>query len=929
MTLAPGTRLGVYEISAKIGEGGMGEVYRARDTELGRDVALKTLPDAFVADPDRVARFQREAQVLASLNHPGIAQIYGVEKSPWTGSGQAGPQALVLELVEGPTLADRIAHGGMPIDDVLPIATQIAEALEAAHEQGVIHRDLKPANIKVRADGTVKVLDFGLAKALAGDQAGQDLSQSPTVTASIGGTAQGVILGTAAYMSPEQARGREVDKRTDIWAFGCVLYEMLTGQAAFGGETLSDTIANVLGRELDLEALPAETPAVVRKLLRRCLTREQKDRLRDIGDARVELREAGAAPEAVAAPARPDASEKAATGRLLRVLPWVATIALGAAVGVWLGGLGESAPPPASRQAFSVALPPGVSLSPIARVIADLSPDGQHLVFRGQHEDGSQQLYHRPLDQAQARPIPGTQGGSEPFFSPDGEWVGYRDGQAVMKVRLDGSPPELIGNRPPGDYGGLAWGDDDTIWMGVWDFSGALRESGREPGLYRMPAAGGTPTLVTAPPPDGDVVGFSNPRPLPGGVGVLYHTTVGSGSDASLGLYLPDIDEHRLLARGRTPWFASTGHIVFSDHQTRRRPGVGAGGVLWALPFDLERLEPTGEPVRVRDGIFVTTENTSQAYLGRDGTLVYVAGPQPAERTLVLVDRDGTEELLGTPPGQYRAPRWSPDGGRILVQIPRGGTADISVYDRASGELTAVTTDAGIDTYPLWDVTGARVFFGSDRGRETEDWAVYAKSADGTGDAIPVFSDPARTHLPWSVSPGGQALLTQAFDHTARGDIGYVSLVDPVWTPLAEFAGSDVWPVVSPDGRWVTFNSGQTGGAANHVAPYPEGGAGVPVARGANHAVWLANDELAYRSPGQRAMMSVKLRFVDGGVQADPPVKLFDDPYFFQQVSPADFDVLPDGRFLMIKDAPFAAAGQISLVRNWVDELTERAPPTR
>ena len=652
-------------------------------------------------------------------------------------------------------------------------------------------------------------------------------------------------------MSPEQARGKTLDKRTDIWSFGCVLFEMLTGRLVFCGETLSDTIANVLNHQPDWATLPATTPAAVRTLVRRCLTRDPRERLRDIGDARVELREAAAEPSHEFAGHEPaGGAPKQPTGGLSRrVLPWVAAIVLAAATGagVWIL---RSAPAPAGREVFSIALPPGVTLSPVDRVIADLSPDGQHLVFVGRRDDGTQQLYHRPLDEAEARPVTGTDGGWNPFFSPDGEWVGYLDRQTVMKVRLDGSAPEFIGNRPPGDFGGLAWGDDDTIWMGTWDFSGSLRASGLEPGLYRMPAAGGTPTLVTAPDPDGDVIGFNSPRPLPGLRGVLYHTVSRQLDNHLVGLYVLDTDEHRTLARGRTPWFASTGHVVFSDHETRRRPGVGAGGVLWALRFGLDRLEPTGDPVRVRDGLFVNPENMSQAYLGWDGTLVYVAGPKADERTLVLVDRQGKEEALDTPPRQYRAPRWSPDGSRILVQIPQGGTADIYVYDRASGRLSPVTTHAATDTFPLWTATGDRVMFGSNRGQPDGRWAVFSKAANGSGSAEQVFSDPERSHLPWSLTAAGRTLLTATVGPLRGGDIGAVTLdQDAAWRPLAESPATEAWPATSPNGRWVAFLSTETGGVTTHVAPYPEGGAGTPVARNVAHAFWMADDELVYRFP--------------------------------------------------------------------------------
>ena len=490
-------------------------MYRARDTKLDRDVALKVLPEAFTSDADQLARFEREAKVLASLNHPNIGGIHGLEESD-------SVKALVLELVEGPTLADRIAQGRIPVDEALPIAKQLAEALEAAHEAGVIHRDLKPANIKVRNDGTVKVLDFGLAKAfeLTPDR---DPSQSPTMTAAA--TQMGVIVGSAAYMSPEQARGKAVDKRADVWAFGAVVYEMLTGRRAFHGETVSDTLAAVLTADIDLTALPPDVSPAVRRLLRRCLQQEPKKRLRDIADGLFELDED---PENRSG--EPAASQtvlpQVATAR--RVLPWVAVVAVAVATSFGVWSL-RPPPPPLTSDAFVVALPLDVSLPPNGRIVAALSPDGQHLVYRGDR-DGTTQLYHRPLDQVDAAPIAGTTGVSFPFFSPDGEWIGFIDGPigpalsgvAVKKVRLAGGAPETVASLPPGNWGGGTWSDDETIWLSTWDLGGSLRSSDVEPGLYQVSAAGGVPHLVTSADASDGLLGYLMPHALPDGRGILY-----------------------------------------------------------------------------------------------------------------------------------------------------------------------------------------------------------------------------------------------------------------------------------------------------------------------------------------------------------------------------------------------------------------------
>ena len=499
MALEPGSRLGHYNVTSLIGQGGMGEVYQARDTKLDRDVALKVLPEAFTSDPDRLARFEREAKVLASLNQPNIGSIYGLEEA-------GGVKALVLELVEGPTLADRIAQGPILIDEALPIAKQIAEALEAAHEQDVIHRDLKPANIKVREDGTVKVLDFGLAKALAGDVQGQDLSQSPTVTASVGGTREGVILGTAAYMSPEQARGKPLDKRTDIWSFGCVLYETLAGRVAFRGETLSDTIGKILERAPDFGLLPPDTPAVVEKLITRCLDKNPKKRVRDIGDVLLVME--GAFETTLSAPAQP-AVEPPTLQVWQRPMPMaVVGVALALLGGLTVWGVMRPVPPPVSR--FTIAADRLAAQGVLPTV--QLSPDGRTLVYT--RLEGGLQLFQRPLDTLEALPIRGTAGGSAAFFSPDGEWVGFykHQEQVLQKVSLAGGPPTTLTPVPGdsgSDYGFASWGPDGTIVFaaigGLWrvaDTGGAAQQIAS----VEAPVRYVTPEFL----PNGDAVLFTN-----------------------------------------------------------------------------------------------------------------------------------------------------------------------------------------------------------------------------------------------------------------------------------------------------------------------------------------------------------------------------------------------------------------------------------
>ena len=565
MALNVGSRLGHYDVTALIGEGGMGQVYQATDTQLKRQVALKILPEAFASDPDRLARFQREAQVLASLNHPGIAAIYGIEEAE-------GTRALVLELVEGPTLADRIAHGPIPIDEALPIAKQIAEAVEAAHEAGVIHRDLKPANIKVREDGTVKVLDFGLAKALAGDKPGADLSQSPTVTATVGGTREGVILGTAAYMSPEQARGKLLDRRTDIWSFGCVLYEILTGRSPFVGETLSDTIAQVLDREPDLEALPTNTPALLRRLLRRCLDKDPRERLRDIGDARVEIREAVTAPLPESVTPVP-AGLHAVGWR--QSLPWALGTLIVSSVITGLAVWSLRPAQPLSAR-LAIVAPPGVQpFGPVG------SPDGRMIAFRGDR-GGQFQTFVRNLNQLEAVPLSGTEGAYPESFSPDGQWLLINEYTAaprmLKRVPLAGGPTMIVGEALGQGNLSATWGPDDTIILGSPE------------GLWSMPVSGRRRTQLTTL-AEGEVA-HAAPRFLPSGRAVLFHVVTGQPGEAQVAVYNFDTSQTRVLLPGSSPQFATSGHLVFWRQES-----------LWAVPFDPDRLEVGGEPLLVVENV--------------------------------------------------------------------------------------------------------------------------------------------------------------------------------------------------------------------------------------------------------------------------------------------------------------------------------------
>jgi eukaryotic-like serine/threonine-protein kinase len=633
MTLSAGTRLGPYEIVGPLGAGGMGEVYRARDTKLGRDVALKLLPDLLADDPDRLARFEREAKTLAALNHPHIAHIYGLDQSN-------SVQALVLELVEGPTLADRIAHGPIPVDEALPIARQIADALEAAHDQGIIHRDLKPANVKVRPDGVVKVLDFGLAKALVEESSGPHAFTSPTITSPAVLTRAGVILGTAAYMSPEQVRGKPVDKRADIWAFGCVVYEMLTGRRLFARDTVTDTLAAVLHDEPSLDALPADTPERVRVLLRRCLERDQRQRLRDIGEARIAFSDAQSG--AAATGGRVGATGHATQWwrrSVLFALP-VATI-----VAVVIGfSRRERAPAPIMR--FDVLLPDGDRLD--TRVTTVISPDGRWLVYRAFRNDRPQ-LFLRAIGDPEPRALPGTFDAEEPFFSPDGQWVGFLASGNLQKSAVAGGSPIVLCPAESA-YGGATWASDGTIVFTT------------TAGLLRIPASGGTPQPVTMTRGDQRNERIGWPQVLPGGRAILFGTVrndITSFDDARIEvLSLTTGDRKTLIERGHDPRYIPTGHLLFAR-----------SGDVFALPFDASRLEVVGDPIRILTGVAGATFASAQFSVSDNGSLAFVSGPPDLnDTTLVLVDRHGTPEAIGAPPRRYVHPRVSPDGRRVLVE---------------------------------------------------------------------------------------------------------------------------------------------------------------------------------------------------------------------------------------------------------------------
>ncbi len=892
MALTPSTRLGPYEITAQIGVGGMGEVYRATDTTLNRQVAVKVLPESLASDAERIARFEREAKTLASLNHTNIAQIYGFEKS-------SGVHALVMELVEGPTLADRIAQGAIPVDEALPIAKQIAEALEAAHEQGIIHRDLKPANVKVRSDGTVKVLDFGLAKALEPSSAmSPGMSQAPTITTPAM-TQAGMILGTAAYMSPEQARGKTVDKRTDIWAFGCVLYEVVTGQRAFQGDGVSDTLAKVIEREPDFSALPPSTPPALRKVLVRCLEKPLKRRLRDIGDALVELDDA-AQPAVVGSPAAVPVTRQLPFWR--PAMPLVATLVVGAAVAtiaVWM--LMRPDPPTVTR--FQVTLAADEAFSNLTGRVVAISPDSTQVVYSA---DGALSL--RSLDRLQATPIPGTEGATSSFFSSDGQWVGFWAEGQLKRVSVSGGTPLTIGDV--NNLIGVSWGSDDMILYG----QGAQ-------GIWRVPGTGGTPEQVI-PVEDGEEA--HGPQLLPGGEWVLFtFRPAGVAWDQSQ-IVVQSIttgERTMLIDGGRDARYLSTGHLVY-----------GLNNVLLAVPFDVATRQVTGGPVPLVADVQNAGGGVSGAVqfsVSSTGSLVYVTteglanltgvGLLTASRTLAWVDRQGREEQLGAPVRAYSYPRLSPDGTQVAVDI-RDEELDIWVWNIVRETLTRLTFDPGFERFPTWSPDGRRIAFSSQR--EGTEGDLFWQAADGTG-PVERLARSERQVFPTSFSPDATRIV--ALDAEESGGRVTSGLQPLLQTTFGELNGE-----ISPDGEWIAYQSNESGQYEVYVRPFPgvDGGRWQVSTDGGTQPLWARSGrELFYRSGA--AMMAV-------AVETSPSFAPGSAELLFQardalSLGGRAYDVSPDGeRFLILKedaspqDTP--TEPYFIVVQNWFEELRRLVP---
>jgi serine/threonine-protein kinase len=907
-----GRKISHYNVTEKLGAGGMGEVYRATDTKLNRDVALKVLPEEFARDADRMARFKREAQVLASLNHPNIAAIYGLEESE-------GIRCLVLELVEGPTLAERIKQGAIPLDEALNIAKQIAEALEAAHEKGIIHRDLKPANVKVTPEGMVKVLDFGLAKALEDDPSSIDISKSPTL--SVAATQAGVILGTAAYMSPEQAHGRQADKRADIWSFGVVLYEMLTGRQAFSGESISDTLASVLKLDPDWDALPSDTPAPIRKLLRRCLTKDRKQRLQAIGDARLELDEVLTGGDTES----PLAAALARVPLWQRVLPWsLAALLLIATAFMSWGILSERSAAGSIVMHASLTIDAPVAVVPERPALA-LSPDGRRLVYVGRGPRGNQ-LYLREMDKPGATPLSGTEGASGPFFSPDGESVGFVvDEKDQMKiVSLSGGAPVIAGKVPPVSKG-ATWGPNETI----------LHTPSPNAGLHTLSANEGTREQLTAPDIESGERSHRWPQFLPDGQTVLFTLDRGgSFDDAAIAVLSLETRKYEVVLEGGScaryvpsglpraksrglSRAKSRGHLVFARN-----------GALYAVPFDLGRLSVTGNPVQILAGV-ATDPSTGAAHFAVSpaGTLAYLPGvPRSPDRRLVWVNRRGEVRPTTTHQRSFFHPKLSPDGRRVAVAVNEGSNSDIWVLDTGRDALTRLTFDPGEDFAPIWTLDGKMVTHASEF--EGGGPMLSQTPANGSGSTVSLTPNQptvvgSEANEPASWSPDGKTLIFNQ-DFT-------------IWTLELSGDGKSIinlensfleaGPRLSPDGRWLAYHSNESGRDEVYVRSFP-----VPDQKflistdGGAWPVWNRNGrELFYRIGNE--MMVVDITYQPAFAASVPRV-LFKGSYEYIWGKVPNYDVSPDGRrFLMIQTVePDTSPGPIGVITNWFDELRRLAP---
>ena len=866
MPLSPGTTLGQYEVVEAIGAGGMGEVYRARDTKLGRDVAIKVLTDEFSRDKERLDRFEREAKLLAQVNHANIATLHGLEE-------HEGRQFLVMELVEGETLAERISRGPIPLDEAIPLFIQIAEGLEAAHEKTIVHRDLKPANIKLGSDGKPKILDFGLAKAVlrTGD-AVADSSQSPTLTK---GTALGAIMGTASYMSPEQARGHDVDHRTDVWSFGCCLYEALTGKKAFAEENVTDTLAAVLREEPDMSAVPRHAAPIVE----RCLRKNLRHRTQHIGDVRLDLQERIASDSAM--------GEAAPTGRRHLLVPVLSAIA-GALVAAWLVSRGPTSAPTEPVR-FSVAT---MQVAHGARVIA-VSPEGSEIVYAS-----GNQLFQRSMNSLQPTPLPGANGSYtvEPFFSPDGQWIGFTSGGALKKVGLDGGAPVTLTEA-------------QIIRGGTWSRDGTIVYATMGGALMRISADGGEPDLLKGSTP-GET--YRYPWFLPGGETLLFSVHDSNELEqASIFVLSLDTGETReVLSGAHAAQYLSTGHLLFARN-----------GALHAVAFDPDRLEVRGEPVTLDRIMVLAVYGTAQYAVSTSGTLAYLPPTDGLTKRLIEIGRNGNSRRITSEPDLYRTPRYAPDAHQVAVELT-SGRHGVRILDLVRGTESLVTTMAD-GHVPEWHPGGRRVSFVSDRDGPRK---VFWKSIDGNDVAEQLTEADRRTFVN-SWSPDGKTFAFSQLSPATGWDI-WVSEIGHEPRPLVQTPNWEQMAAFSPDGKWIAYTSFETGRQEVYLTAYPAASQRILVStEGGSAPAWSQNGELFYRGPN--GLMGVEVR-TEPELELSEPYVLFDDKLFRAGSYVQEYDVSPDGqRFVFLELEQGQDGLDLVVVLNWLDELERLVPTNR
>jgi serine/threonine protein kinase len=856
-----GTKLAHYEITSHLGTGGMGEVYEALDTKLGRSVAVKFLPEAFAGDADRVPRFAREARVLASLNHPNIAAIYGVEDS-------GGRKFLVMELVPGETLADQIRRGPLPVDEALAAATQMAVALEAAHQKGVVHRDLKPANIKITPQGQVKVLDFGLAKAFAGEAVEVQLSNSPTL--GVAGTNAGLIMGTAAYMSPEQAKGKETDRACDIWAFGCVLYEMLSGRAAFEGETIGEILGSVFKSEPDWAALPPSTPPSIVVLLKRCLQKDPSRRLRDIADARFQIEEAAAEP--VSRPVLPAARK---SGERLLWIAAVLALAVGLAFSI---AFNRGAPAGLPEMRLEISTAPGSDISGFS-----LSPDGRQLAYRAA-VDGKPQLWLRSLESETAQPLMGTENGSMPFWSPDSRSIGFfADGQ-LKRIDIAGALVRSLADAPVARGG--AWASDGTI---------LFAHSSVEP-LYRIPAGGGKSqpaTELKAP-----HRGHRYPQFLPDGRHFVFFAF---GPTESQGVYVGSLDSmetQRLMDSDSTAFFTPPDYLLFARQ-----------GAVLAQRVDLKAFKTIGDPLPVARQATTQTGFVADLALSTSGVGPIAYRPDAGERQLRWVGRSGQQlEFLGGPDAaQPAAPRISPDGRTVILERLVSGRFNLWLMETTRDVRQRFTTSPAYEYDPLWSPDGNRIVYGSTRKGAVD---LYEKPLSGGAETVLLESPESKNAYDWS--PDGRWIVYAVQNPTTGRDLwalpmeGEKKPVAIAQTPYEEEEAR-----FSPDGRWVAFESNESGRYEIYIQAFPGAGRKSQISSGGGRFPQWRKDgkELFYLRPDNR-LVAQSVNLSGSVVEPGSATPLF-------SLSPGGtYTAAPDGQRFLLNEITKPAA-PITILLNW------------